>query len=290
MDNTHKPTFIGIGFQRCGTSWLNQVLYEHPNIGKPESGIHFFNKKFELGPYWYEHYLSKFDTGNGVVGEFCTAYSYPDVAKDVADKIHLLYPNAKILMSIREPVSRCISDLQRSLRRGDISYRNESLVEIIQDNRVLMQRSYYSDIIEHYYSLFPRDQIKVILYDDIVNDPRKVFCSICDFLGVDKDFHPANLNEKLGATYSMKFVMLERVVVDMQKIAKFVLSWFPNFIRKPIAKIGRRAVLEVRERNVQTETNGHDELNIFLRNKFDDDIKALAEITKLDLDHWLSRH
>ena len=46
MNRKFGPVFIGVGFQRCGTSWLNKVLFEHPDICKPESGLHFFNKNY----------------------------------------------------------------------------------------------------------------------------------------------------------------------------------------------------------------------------------------------------
>lgn len=289
MTKKLQPKFIGVGFQRCGTSWLNKVLYEHPEIGKPESGVHFFNEKFDLGKEWYEECLAELDPGTGVVGEFCTAYSYPDNAKEVADRIFNLYPETKILISIREPVSRCISDLHRSLRRGEVGSQAGTMLTSLQENPVLIERSYYAGIVEHYFSLFPRNNIKVVSYEDISNQPLKLLESLYSFLGVDETFKPESLAEKVGATYPMRFVFIERVVVNAQKMMKRAVFLLPGSIRKPIIAIGKKAVSKIRKANRKKNRNYDQELRYFLEGQFDNDIKRVAQVTGLNLDHWLSK-
>lgn len=47
-----------------------------------------------------------------------------------------------------------------------------------------------------YYNLFPTDNIKVLILDEMVANPRESIRYIYKFLGVNESFVPASLNEK----------------------------------------------------------------------------------------------
>jgi hypothetical protein len=39
------PTFLGIGAQKAGTTWLHRMLSLHPDIGMPEQKeLHFWDR------------------------------------------------------------------------------------------------------------------------------------------------------------------------------------------------------------------------------------------------------
>ena len=77
--------FIGIGFRRCGSSWLHSVLNQHPMINKPDKGLHFFSGKDSCieKKEEYEFFFNK-PSRNQIVGEFSVSYSYPDSYKKSA--------------------------------------------------------------------------------------------------------------------------------------------------------------------------------------------------------------
>lgn len=57
-----KPAILGIGAQKAGTSWLSQVLGEHPQVWiPPYKEVHFFNHRFiQAHRYWIAwHYRVK---------------------------------------------------------------------------------------------------------------------------------------------------------------------------------------------------------------------------------------
>ncbi len=59
-----KPLILGIGAQKAGTSWLSQVLNEHPQVWNPPyKEVHFFNHLYIPGHrYWIAwHYRTKPD-------------------------------------------------------------------------------------------------------------------------------------------------------------------------------------------------------------------------------------
>ena len=52
-----KPTFICIGAQKTGTTWLHKMLKKHPDVWIPKrpKEIHFFNREILRKPLsWYE--------------------------------------------------------------------------------------------------------------------------------------------------------------------------------------------------------------------------------------------
>lgn len=127
MKNTQRSIegidFVGIGFQRCATSWLNFMLYEHPEICKPKSGLHFFNKNYNKGKNWYiRSILESCKNRNGEIklGEFSTTYSYPEHHNVVFNRISRDFPNIKILINIRNPIERAQSEYFRLIKRQEI--------------------------------------------------------------------------------------------------------------------------------------------------------------------------
>lgn len=49
------PTFIGLGAQRAGTTWLYSCLAEHPEVFMSrKKELYYFSKNYELGREWYE--------------------------------------------------------------------------------------------------------------------------------------------------------------------------------------------------------------------------------------------
>jgi len=50
MDSNISPNFIGIGAQKCATTWLYDLLDLHPSVGlSPLKEIHFFSQYFGYG-------------------------------------------------------------------------------------------------------------------------------------------------------------------------------------------------------------------------------------------------
>ena len=50
------PTFLVIGAQRAGTTWLHLVLQSHPHIYMPKrrKEVHFFDWYYDRGVGWYQ--------------------------------------------------------------------------------------------------------------------------------------------------------------------------------------------------------------------------------------------
>jgi len=283
-----QPDFIGIGMQRCASSWLHRVLDEHPQINKPPSGLHFFNYNFERGNLWYSSELKRYFTGNRIIGEFCATYSYPECAQKVSERIFSFCPNVKLIASIRHPMDRCYSDYRRSLRIGEIP--DQIFQEAIAENMMFVQRSLYAPIIAAYFKFFQREQFHFINYDNIVDNPGSVVASLYNFLEVDPEFRPSILENRLGATYEMKSARFEVLLGELQATGG-------NFLRsiglgRVIPLIKRSGIIRVL-RNINTASKdisprSHSNEMDMLHSQFKNDIEETMKLTGLDLQAWLS--
>jgi hypothetical protein len=123
-------------------------------------------------------------------GEFSTTYLFSEVA---AARIAESIPHAKIIICLRDPVDRAISHYRHHIRAG---VTRESLGEILRRETSVpnkkfgsahfyVERGQYLAQVRRFYKVFPTEQIKIILFDDLKADFGEVSRQICVFLGID---------------------------------------------------------------------------------------------------------
>ena len=112
-----KINFIGIGVQKAGTSWLGEVLNEHPEIKiHPKKEAHFFNKrKFYFNKFHYE--ISFGFKKNKIIGEITPSYI---LEKETAKRIFKYNSEVKLIAILRDPTERCISQYRMEMSRNTI--------------------------------------------------------------------------------------------------------------------------------------------------------------------------
>src|SRR5438552_2688078 len=112
--------FVGIGALKAGTTYLDALLRTHPNICMPTvlKEVQFFTSHYHRGASWY---ASQFDCRDDMVrGEISPRYL---IDPAVPQRMTTLIPNAKLILSVREPIERTYSQYKHSIRetryRGD---------------------------------------------------------------------------------------------------------------------------------------------------------------------------
>lgn len=206
-----KPNYICIGVQKGGTTSLKSYLNLHPQIYMHEREIHFFDRKLSLGDLTDEDidaYERTFDTIKHIVGEKTPSYNYLRFAMD---RIYHYNKNMKLIILLREPISRAFSQYNMCLQiygrnpneiKDDEMFNefkeqeNEQLCEI-QSNYVhahSVARGYYDEILEYILSKFPRDNIYIGISEEINQDKSKYYNEIYEFLGASKLAIHENLN------------------------------------------------------------------------------------------------
>ena len=174
--------FVVVGCQRCGTTWLDAALRDHPRVGLPDKKqSYFFDRHFANGLDWY---FERFDDvarrraeDNLVVGEVATGYSLPHAVPKLAATL----PDVRLLMVMRNPVERAYSNY--STRRAEEGWPSfEAAVEASPD---LLERGMYMDQIEDLLTHYPRERMLMLLYDDLKQDDRAYYDRVLTFLGLD---------------------------------------------------------------------------------------------------------
>jgi len=208
------PDFIIGGAMKSGTSTLHQILDTHPEIFIPKSEIHFFDIDNILQhsdfnfydvdkDFWstqsmknspnklWNWYGSKFaGKGQLIKGEDSTTYLASKVA---AKRISLQEKPIKLIFTLRQPTLRAYSNYWHLLRTGRAMFTFENTIRYNPFS--ILNRSLYKEQLVHYYTFLPRESIKVVLFEDLVINPRSVITEISEFIGIDINAFPKDVFE-----------------------------------------------------------------------------------------------
>ena len=102
------PQCIIIGVRKGGTRALLEFLNLHPLIQKASDEVHFFDNdlKYNLGLNWYRNQMP-YSSPEQVTIEKSPAYF---VTESVPSRIHTMNSSIKLILIVRDPVVRLISD------------------------------------------------------------------------------------------------------------------------------------------------------------------------------------
>jgi hypothetical protein len=207
------PDFLVIGAQRSGTTSIQKYLGRHPLVSTARftKGTKFFDRDYDKGPAWYRsHFPTVTEQAfkkmrHGIqprVGESCSYYGFHPLA---LERIAATLPRAKLILMLRDPVTRAYSHFNHESARGfeDLGFeealeheaeRLDGEVERMKadhsyDSLSWRHQSYftrglYFDQLQRVYSLFPKEQVLLVESGAFFSDPDKAFSGILDFLGL----------------------------------------------------------------------------------------------------------
>jgi len=201
------PEFLVVGVPKAGTTALHAALSQHPGLYLPE----IKEPKFFLtdgpppakgGPgdaiTYREHvwrrdkYEALFDGApRGTLrGEATPLYLYDKAAMR---RIRAHIPDARLIAVIRDPVERAHSNWAHLWSAGLEPIGDFVAACAEEDRRIAAGWASfwhytglgrYGGQLRHAFSLFPRDQVHVLRYRLLVDEPGRALDGICDFLGV----------------------------------------------------------------------------------------------------------
>jgi hypothetical protein len=211
VGNGRAPDFIGIGVQKGGTSWLAACLDAHPGLAIPLKESKFLVEGDEEDRKVYEERLSRVPNGI-LVGEFATVYFTSDNA---IENIKRLYPDARIILILREPRDRVRSIVRhRRMRHREL------------DLKTAIDWSMYSRRLERWMNAFG-SQMRIIWYDDILDTPYSVVKDLYDWLGVDSEFTPGILDTWVNRSVDPRSKWVVRIFDQVGKVRNWRwMRWF----------------------------------------------------------------
>jgi hypothetical protein len=180
----------------------------------------------------------------------------------------------KLIFTLREQVQRTFSIYHMNLRTKGA---NEGLSFLQAMEADHMLRRKYSECLKPFFDNFPRENIKIILFEDLSGNTPATVRGLYEFLGVDPDFVPdLGVSNPGGVPKSKR---LHRIMSDdrLRAVARALLP--ENAIER---LKGLRNMNLSRERMVMTEEERAAAFAFF-----EEDVRRTQDMIGIDLSHWL---
>lgn len=256
------------GARRCGTTYLARCLGSHPDVFVPPGKeIHFFDRQWERGLGWYA------DQFAGVREDQVCIDATPTymLHQSILARIKETTPEAKMVVSLRDPVDRAYSHywLNRELGVEPLTFaealnKEEERAEAGWDTFLrfsYMRSSQYLSQLRVLHDHFPKEQILVLILEEVRNDPVRALQEVYRYLGVDDDFVSPYLFQQVNVYSRIRSITLREVGRPL-----------PTRIRNAIAK-------------VNTTRESYPQINSADRSQL---VSALAPEVE-ELQDWLSK-
>jgi tetratricopeptide (TPR) repeat protein len=235
------PDFIIIGATKCGTTSLFFYLNQHPQILAPhKKEINFFNHNFALGVPWYlAHFPAIADTKKFITGEASPFYFYDE---QVIQRLKQLFPETKLIVMLRNPVQRTISEYYHAVNHG---LENRSLMKIIELEKELlvtqprsevMQKfgyllnSIYVEKITKWMTDFPAKNILIIESELFFEQTNLIMAKIWEFLGLSHIAQKEHIRYNAGSyspvTPEIKQKLQEFFIPYNQELEQYLVRKF----------------------------------------------------------------
>jgi hypothetical protein len=153
---------------------------------------------------WYYRIFDRLEPASSrAIGEITPEYFM--LPKEGILYVRKLLGDIKLIITIRHPVDRAISQIKMNAERKELENLNDDKLwfELARED-VIYQRADYKIYIPRWLSVFKEKSILFIPFGDIKNRPRKVLDSIENHLFISKFERYPSLNDKVYATKSFK--------------------------------------------------------------------------------------
>jgi len=300
MIQQKKPNFIIIGAMKAATTSLYTYLKQHPDVFMTAIKEPMFFNNFQnnndfkvLGRKTkkittFEQYYPLFDAvkNEKAIGEASPTYISSENCPNLIQQ-HL--PNVKIIAVLRQPVARAYSNFLHA-RRADresisdfetaFNKETERKTENWSPLYHYKSKGYYAEQLERYFTLFPKENIKVLLFEDLVNNPIETTQELFKFLNIDKSFIPetskkANVSGTPKGIFGWIIMKLRyyNLIPNIQ-FSNYLPDFMIQFIFNSAYKKARPLAPEIKKRLTHTY--------------YKQDILKLEKLIEKDLQHWLS--
>jgi len=287
-----RPNLFLIGSMKSGTTYLSDLLAEHPGIfmSSPKEPCYFVDdavlhrvwpNMWKRG-YWrsLERYFSLFvDAGEvPVIGEASTLYSYAPICGEVPARILAFSPDARFIYIMRDPVERSISHYwHRVAWWGE----RRSLIQAIRSDAQYTDVSHYALQLKEYLRYVSHERIYVLTYESLVADPVHQMSRIYAWLNVDSAFRPSKLgarpNRRPDTVYQVRGCGL---------LEKFRRTSFYNKIAPRVPDSARKLGYKLALRRLRPGDVPVEEVQSYLRRRQQCETEELRALLHRGFPEW----
>ncbi|KAM9838015.1 heparan sulfate glucosamine 3-O-sulfotransferase 2-like [Aulostomus maculatus] len=194
--NKKLPNAIIVGVKKGGTRAVLEFIRIHPDVRAAGTETHFFDRNYDRGLEWYRGLMPR-TLESQITMEKTPSYF---VTKETPRRISAMSRETKLIVVVRDPVTRAISDYTQTLTKTPdlpsfqvLAFRNQSL-GIVDTSWNAIRIGLYALHLENWLRYFPLAQIHFVSGERLITDPAGELARVQDFLGLkrivtDKHFY-----------------------------------------------------------------------------------------------------
>jgi hypothetical protein len=204
--NPLVPGYLVVGTKRGGSTTLAHWISQHPQVApcRTRKGTHYFDVNHGRGWKWY---LSAFESADGpwtMTGEASPYYMFHPLAPE---RIARELPDARLVVSLRDPVARAWSHHKYETEKGYESEPFERALDLEaerttgEEDRIRADHGYesfahrhhtylarglYADQLERLHQHVDPSRVLVLSSEAMFADPSGQLDRVWDHLGLDR--------------------------------------------------------------------------------------------------------
>ncbi|MFT6210156.1 MAG: hypothetical protein ACJATE_000763 [Bacteroidia bacterium] len=237
---SNPKIFFVVGAQKTGTTALFDYLTSYEEIDVPNrKELHELNKQHPISK---AEYLKELGVDEGMTGDFSPSYLYSEYA---AKNIFNYFPETKIIIVLRSPMSRAYSNMVHSVRIGqEKSINLNSLIsgekKRLEKNALghYLSKGFYFDQVKRYLDLFGAENILIIKYEKFKIEPQQTLKAITGFLQIPFDERIKITKRNTGHVATNEIArFFVRSYGRLQRNGVYINRMLPNKILQKAKKI-----------------------------------------------------
>ena len=297
MKKMNNPNTFLIGVQKAATTSVFNWLRQHPEICAPLAmkDLAFFTRPMFYEEKGIDFLLKHYENCKSSQKIKLQGSVHYIFFEDALRRIKSFNPDAKFILILRQPVDRAISGFKyaRKFNYENLNFEDavEKETQRIQseDLRIISEctyvsHGYYAYQIKRFLKYFEKNQLKILLYEDVKDSPEKITRELYEFLGVDPKFNPEFT--AYNKTGSLKSKTIQKILFGDHLIKKILVRMISSIItEEQMAKL-RWKLIHINTSNKEDNYEISQDLIDRLSANFEADITELEQLIDRDLSHW----
>lgn len=183
------PSALIIGVKKGGTRALLEFIRIHPDVRAAGSEVHFFDKHYSKGFQWYRRRMPPTLEGQLTIEKTPSYF----ITKEAPRRVQHMNPSTKLLVVVRDPVTRAISDYtQAASKKTDmhpfekLAFLNTTSGNVVDTSWGPIKLGVYARYLVRWLKFFPLSQFLFVSGERLVVDPAVELKRVQDFLGLKR--------------------------------------------------------------------------------------------------------
>lgn len=287
------PNFLVIGIAKGGTTTLFHWMRQHPEVSLPyQKEIHFFDNDstWECGSDYYE---AQFKDCKKTIAIGDISPGYFERAETVIPRVLSFFSDnpPKIVLLLRDPVDRaysywhfrvCYYREERSFEDVFSDFSGRARLDLRPKGFDYFTDGFYATKLCEWQKTFGKENVKVLLTEDLASRPDESLTSLFAFLGVDTGVKIDTGHLKNVASQPrIRFIMnlLSDPPMMIRKVGRVLLSGaLKRDLKQTLYELNAKPV-----RKTPLERSVEQKLREFYRG----DVIRTADLIGRNLDHWI---